>query len=223
MTSSSDAGWRPFAAFVPSLVPGGMAFAPAPAETIESKPGSNDWLPPLRTRPELDALAAERDREERAYSRGADEATRAERSQAEARCATALQAVAGAAAHLAGIAEEFARDRERDVQAIAIAAARHIVQHELALDPLRVAELVRRAVELLPTDHTLEIRLHPDDLATLRSGLEAMAPPGRNLHLSWLADADLERGGFVIETPHRIVDGRADVALRALYERLDHD
>jgi flagellar biosynthesis/type III secretory pathway protein FliH len=158
-----------------------------------------------------------------AYERGHEEAVRVERERADARCATALQAVARAAGHLGEIATEFAQDRERDLQGLAIAVARHIVQHELTIDPLRVGELVRRALDLLPLDHTIEVRLNPEDLHTLGPSLEGLRPEGRQVSVQWVGDPSVERGGFVAETPHRIVDGRADVALRALYERFDHD
>ena len=226
MTSSSEALWRPF---VPAgrpaltLVPKPEAFtSPAGAPQAE-RVGVPDWLPSLHTSTQLDAEQARRTLEEQAYGRGLDEGARAERVRADARCATALQAVHHAAAHLEAISAEFARDRERDAQAVALAAARHIVQHELTIDTLRVGELVRRAIELLPLDHTLEIRMHPSDLETLRAGLDALAPTGRHVRLDWRSDASIDPGGFVIETPHRIIDGRTDVALRSLYERLDHE
>jgi flagellar biosynthesis/type III secretory pathway protein FliH len=222
MTSFSDTLWRPFAAFVPTLMPGAVAFAPAPAPVESAKhAGTAEWLPPLRSPRQLDSEVVER--EENAYRRGADDAARGERERADARCASALQAIAAAASHLEGIAAEFARDRERDVQAIAIATARHIVQHELTIDTLRVTELVRRALELLPPAHAIEVRLHPADLETLEAGLATLASEGRHVALTWMPDETIERGGFVIETPHRIIDGRTDVGLRALYERIDHD
>jgi flagellar assembly protein FliH len=226
MTSSSDALWQPFVPAGPPalrLVPEPGAFTQPAVATHGATLEPPSWLPSLRSHVEVDADAARRSLEEMAYRRGLDEGARAERVRADLRCATALDAVARAAAHLEAIAAEFARDRERDAQAVALAAARHIVQHELTIDTLRVGELVRRAIELLPLDHVLEIRIHPLDLDTLRAGLDTMAPAGRNVRLEWRPDAAIDRGGFVIETPHRIIDGRADVALRSLYERLDHE
>jgi flagellar assembly protein FliH len=226
MTSSSDALWQPFVPAGPTvlaLVPAPGAFAPVAAASPRATAEPPAWLPSLRTNAERAAADAKRTIEEMAYRRGLEEGAHAERARADVRCVTALEAVARAAAHLDAIAGEFARDRERDAQAVALAAARHIVQHELTIDTLRVGELVRRAIELLPLDHALEIRVHPEDLETLRGGLEAMAPVGPHVRLDWRSDASIDRGGFVIETPHRIIDGRADVALRALYERLDHE
>jgi flagellar biosynthesis/type III secretory pathway protein FliH len=231
MTSSSDAGmWQPLelagapfgtppraTAFTPTLVPEGASAADIATSAASS------WLPSLRTTAQMTAAKVRKLVEEEAFSRGRTEATRTERELADARCATALQAVARAASHLDTIAAEFAQDRERDMQALAIAVARHIVQQELAIDPARVGELVRRALDLLPLDHSIEVRLHPEDLHTLAPSLEGLRPEGRQVHLQWVGDPTVERGGFVAETPHRIVDGRVDVALRALYERFDHD
>jgi hypothetical protein len=45
-------------------------------------------------------------------------------------------------------------------------------------------------------------------------------PPGRGLTIQWNADPTLGRGDFVVESPQRVVDGRLDVALQALYERM---
>ncbi len=223
MTSSSNAGlWQPFLP-APAAPESATAFAPGPLTALAAAAAATGWLPSLHSGSELRAEESRRALEDEVYRRGVEDGARAERARADARCATALQAVAVAVAHLDGIAGEFARDREADLHAIAITVARHVVQHELAIDPMRVGELVRRGLELMPLDHTLEVRIHPADLETLGPSLAQLAPPGRDVHLQWLADPAVERGGFAIETPHRIIDGRTDVALRTLYERFDHE
>jgi flagellar biosynthesis/type III secretory pathway protein FliH len=222
MTSSSDH---------PSWVPGSLSadgatgLAPAFADLrVEPPPsGAPAWLRPLRSTREEELEIERAGQRVAAYRRGVDEATRNERNAAEQRCATALLAVKRVAEHLDTVATEFARDRERDLHGLAVAIARQIVQHELMIDPLRVGELVRRALELLPLDTTIEVRLNPADLATLGEATERTVPPGRAVRLTWLADPGLEPGNFVIESPQRIVDGRSDVALRDLYERLEHE
>lgn len=234
MTSSSDArrpathdlpAWRPLELGAPAAhpVPPAARFAEAFGPGAATATAGPEWLAPLRTDAENRSEARTSAALEAAHARGLEEGTRNERARADERCRTALEAVARAAAHLDEIAAEFARDRERDVHGLAVAVARQIVQHELTIDPLRVGELVRRALELLPLDPAIEVRLNPADLATLADSLEGAVPPGRQVRVQWLSDPSLERGGFVIETPHRVVDGRADVALRTLYERLDRD
>jgi hypothetical protein len=227
MTSSSDTGhWQPLLllstplaespgrpAFAPSLAPQGAVIGDAAAADFSA------WLPSLRTTAETTAEQTRLVLVDQAFG----EASRVERRRADARCATALQAVALAADHLEVIAAEFAQDRERDLQGLAMAVARHIVQHELSMDPLRIGELVRRALALLPLDHSIEVRLNPEDLDTLAPSLDGLRPQGREVHVRWVGDPCVERGGFIAESPHRIVDGRADVALRALYEKFDHD
>lgn len=225
MTSFNDAAlWQPFApasSAVPAFAQDGTGFAPLAVTPAAGE--ASGWLPPLRSDEQAESEARIRTLHDGAYQRGFDDATRAERERAEARCATALASVAGVAAQLETIVAEFACDRERDVHAVAMAAARHIVQQEVAADAAIVGQLVRRAIELLPQDHLIEIKLHPADLATLEGALASMAPSGRGVTLQWSADAEVERGSFLVETPHRIIDGRTDTALRALYERFEHE
>lgn len=220
MTSSSDPRqWAP-------RTLGGAAGAPArrpallqPAFDAIAVPGTDvSWLPSLRGERESRELDRVSELTEAARRHGYEEAARIEAERAR----SALQAVARVADHLESISAAFAHDRERDLHGLAIAVARQLVQHELTIDPLRVGELVRRALELLPLDTSLEIRLNPEDLRTLGAAVELLLP-GRQVSLNWVADPSIDRGGFVVENPHRIIDGRADVALRNLYERLERD
>ena len=40
--------------------------------------------------------------------------------------------------------------------------------------------------------------------------------------LTWVADDRIERGGCIVEADERLVDGRVDVAIQALYQDLGH-
>lgn len=222
MTSSSDREpWMPLSLTRVELAPGaGVVAEPEPAApaavAVEAGRG---WLP---------ALADDGDRarallEDEAYRRGRADASREERARADERCRTALQAVARAAAHLESISAEFARDRERDLQTVALAVARKLVRREIEASPELLGSLVTRAIELLPLDHALDVRLHPDDLRTLGANTESLLPAGRSVRVQWIADPAVDKGGFLVESPARIVDGRTDIALRALYERFDHE
>ncbi len=209
MTSSPDAvRWQPFSAAASVSAPAAAAVA-----------AGGDWLPSLRRPADHAAVAAH----EASYRRGYDAALSAERERLEAEARHALAAVARVAEQLATLQTDFARDRERDLHTLAVAIARQVVQHELTLSTERLGALVQAAVELLPHDPRIEVRLHPSDLAALGGAVEGLVPPGRGLELVWTPDSGIERGGFVLETPHRIIDGRADVALRELWERLGHD
>lgn len=119
--------------------------------------------------------------------------------------------------------QEFLRDLERNVHALSVAVARKLVQREVEADPRISEELVREALELLPHETTIDLRLHPADVALIQEKQGRDAESEGFPKIQWIADPSIERGGFLMESPLRIIDGRVDVALRALYERLEHD
>jgi len=75
-------------------------------------------------------------------------------------------------------------------------------------------------VSLLPAGTPIEVRANPVDLTALGNHLDLREPDGRPLAIHWVADPAIERGSFTLASPERLVDGRTDVALRALYDRL---
>ena len=201
--------------------PGGRRDAPRPRPAGAEDGGA--WSPPvLLVCPQEEAEPAQ-DEAGQAYARGRADGLAEGAALTRQELRPALQALGRVAEVLQAERAGFARTRERDLQAIALAVAGKLVQGELAADPARVNELLRRALDLLPLDTTLEARLNPADLA-LVEGLRddpGGAMPARAIQ--WVADPALERGAFVLESPQRMVDGRFDVALRNLYDRLDHD
>ncbi len=118
---------------------------------------------------------------------------------------------------------EILGDRQRDLQALALAVARRLVQHEVEGDPALLAGWIQRAIELLPHDLQVDVRLHPADLDALAGLRATVLPPDTGVALHWIADDAVGRAGFVVASPQRLVDGRLDVALRALYERFDEE
>ncbi len=157
---------------------------------------------------------------EEAYAQGAEDGRRAASAEADRRILGACQALAGAAESLQAVRAAFASEAEESLYALATALAHQIVQRELTADPTIVRDLVRRAVEVLPLEGALEIRLNPADLAALGADTDLYAPGGRKLDLRWVPDASIDRGGYLIETSQRVVDGRIDPVLRAMYDRL---
>jgi flagellar biosynthesis/type III secretory pathway protein FliH len=157
---------------------------------------------------------------EDSYARGVEDGRRAAGIEADQRILGACQALAGAAESLQAVRAAFAIEAEESLYALATALAHQLVQRELATDPVIVRDLVRRAVEVLPLEGALEIRLNPADLIALGADTDLYAPGGRKLDLRWAPDPTIERGGYLIETSQRVVDGRIDPVLRAMYERL---
>jgi flagellar biosynthesis/type III secretory pathway protein FliH len=177
------------------------------------EPGDRSPDPRVRVRTEA----------EEAYERGFAEGLREGTSRAEDRIRPALEAVARVAESFEAAGREVARDRERDLHGLALAVARKLVRREMTADPALARDLVGRALDMVPPDAPLEVRLSPDDLGTIGPELERLHASGRPAAIQWIADPALERGDFLIESPLRIVDGRTDAALRSLYERLDRE
>jgi flagellar biosynthesis/type III secretory pathway protein FliH len=157
---------------------------------------------------------------EQAYKRGFSEGREQGVAEGYERVLPALEALSGLTQALEQTRADFCFDLERGLHALAIAVAKHLIQREVTADPTIVSDLVQQALELVPHDVTLEVRLNPEDLEALQGRLDQVEASGRPLHIQWMGDATLERGSFLLETPLRVVDGRTDEALRALYDRL---
>lgn len=231
MTSSPEsiAAWTPpdlsgalagsLAARAGNGAPGNQGLADGDSATATA------WSLPelaMRTAGET-AIAPRQAPEDEAYGIGLADGLR----QGEARAADHLRPVIEA---LFKLMEEidasrarFVHDRERNLRGLALVVANQLLQRQVAADPTVVRDLVARALELLPNATALEVRLHPEDLEALSPELDRIATAGRAIAIQWSADRSLQRGGFLIESPLRLIDGRTDVALRTLFERLEND
>ena len=213
----------------------GVVLAPLPFQEIadtqtpvHSSPESLN-LVEFGDRPTQEVLVEERngplnpDDSQMAYERGFAEGREQGIAEGCERMLPVLETLGGLTEALEQTHADFRLDLERGLHALAIAVAKHLIQREVTADPTIVSDLVQRALDLVPHDVTLEVRLNPEDLEVLQGRLDQLEVAGRPLHLQWMGDPSLDRGSFLLETPLRVVDGRTDEALRALYVRLDHD
>jgi flagellar biosynthesis/type III secretory pathway protein FliH len=159
---------------------------------------------------------------EEAYRRGRETGLEEGAARTEVKVRGALEALFHLTQSLSASREQRLRDLEANIYAIALAAARKIVLREVTDDPTLVGNLVRRALGQMGSDNPIEVRAHPEDLRIIQEHLESN-PAGPTQEIRWTADPSLQRGSFFLEGPHRIIDGRADEALRMLYERLDSE
>jgi flagellar biosynthesis/type III secretory pathway protein FliH len=180
-------------------------------------------LPPLREEVPDPVAEAETSREAEEYARGYREGLAEGAAQALEQLKPVQQRFVALIEALGRGRANFLHGLERNLHALAIAVAHQLFLEEVQQHPELVTRLVRRAVALLPPGGTIEIRAHPEDIGLLGTHVDMTEPDGRPLAVHWIADDTLERGSFTLENPERLVDGRADVALRSLYERLEHD
>ena len=102
---------------------------------------------------------------------------------------------------------------ELELARLAMTVARQVVAHELRTSPDLVVEAVRQAVLAMPSATAkLRVRLHPDDLALLRS--LHMAEPDWVL----VADGTLERGDCMLESERSRLDSRVDTRMAAVVD-----
>ena len=186
------------------------------------RPGAGSWgLPELGSpgeppAPDVDPIDDARQRGyEEGFAAGISEARQELEPGREA-----LRRVVGEVRREIGAARQRA---ESNLYALGTAMARWLMLREVTADPAAVEPLIRKAVALLPVGSTIGIHANPLDVEALSHGLDLEEPDGRSIPVHWIADPSLDRGSFRLVSPERIIDGRVDVALRALYERLAGD
>lgn len=155
-----------------------------------------------------------------AYERGRAEGDEAARSEGDRRIRAALALLEAAAADVAKMRADLTRDFRDQLHALSLAIARHLVLREVEADPQIMRALVTRAVELAPVSGAVRLHLHPDDITALASWQEEFSTGERGIE--WVADPEAERGSCRVETPQRLIDGRLDESLIALFDRLRH-
>jgi flagellar biosynthesis/type III secretory pathway protein FliH len=115
-----------------------------------------------------------------------------------------------AAASIAAADSQALRARERDVAALAVAVAEHLVKDAIEARPERVRGLVSDALDRVRRASMVRVRVSPDDLASLR------LPEGVEV----ASDAAIARGGCVVESDLGELDARIETRLDALLRAL---
>lgn len=156
------------------------------------------------------------------YARGLADGEKKALAAGQARIASALAMIDDANNKLTEVFAQAPGIVEENVTALAIIVARQIVAHEVTVDRTIVADLVRRALTEFPIDQSVRIRVNPVDLSLLTMGNVTgdAAPITGKRDASWVADPRMTRGGCLVESRDRIVDGRVDSALERAYRRM---
>jgi len=95
---------------------------------------------------------------------------------------------------------------------LALLAAQHIVQAELALRPERIAEIVKGLLSRVRRAERAVVRAHPDDLPALAR----MRDEHALAHVELEADEALARGGCIVATPIGTLDASLETRIDAL-------
>jgi len=169
---------------------------------------------------ELEQAREEPSAEELAYERGVAEGRREARGAAEAEWRAAIQVLATAADAVRASRSRWLDAAEANLYALAIGVAHQVIDRQVSIEPTLVLELIRHALDEIDAESPVTVRVHPHDLPLVQERLGAAGGEGGEIELVFAADASLSRGGCIVETPRRLVDGRIETALQALYARL---
>ena len=194
----------------PDTLPGRLALWPLPELSWPSKLG-----PVPDSGPESDPVAD-------AYARGRADAEAAARTDADRRVRGAIAVLHQATAAVREMSSTLTHDLSDHLHSLSLAIAKQLVQREIIGDPSIMAELIQRALELVPQSGPTRLHLHPEDLRAIAPWRDEI--DNRDLRdIEWVADPTIERGGCLAETSHRVIDGRLDESLIALFDRIRHD
>jgi len=104
---------------------------------------------------------------------------------------------------------------EVDAVALAYAATCRIVG-DISVQADAVAALVQHAIAQLRGGVLLRVRLRPADLQAMRDDDAGQALIARHPAVQWVADAQLQAAGCVLDTDHGSLDARLDAQLERL-------
>lgn len=188
--------WKAFERWLPPEVGEPAAPEPTPAETVQQ--------PTVR---DLEAL--EEQAREEGYAAGHAQGMAEARDVLQERMQR-LDALLESAARPLRSMDELV---ELELARLAMTVARQVIAHELRTAPDLVVEAVRQAALALPSaSGNLRVRLHPDDLALLRS-LDMVES-----HWQLLPDNSLQPGDCLLESERSRLDARVETRLAAVVD-----
>ena len=118
-------------------------------------------------------------------------------------------------------ADELTRRLEREVVDLSLAIAEKIVEHELHTSPEIVVNTVRAALKEMDRSAIVKVRVHPEDHSLLTSHWGELIPLPLDERARLIPDADIERGGCIIETRSGLADAQPHAKLAQIAQLFD--
>jgi flagellar biosynthesis/type III secretory pathway protein FliH len=189
---------------------------------------------PATAQPVRDEARVIRRVEQQAAQRAAEMIDEAQQAADQLRQAAAAEVAAAGQAEREAAAAEAARlialgHQERralveqargQLTELALAIAEKLIGAQLALDPAAVAGIVERCIQAAGAGRPLRLRVHPADLPALEAERDRLKQRVGDPSLEIEPDAEIGRGGCLIETETGEVDGRLEQQLAAIRRAL---
>ena len=99
---------------------------------------------------------------------------------------------------------------ERDLVALSLAIASHVVRERAAVDPSIVQASVRAALARVGNARDVVVKVNPQDLASIAAFRGEWSPEGGDRRVEFVADEAVERGGCLAEVEAGTVDARLE-------------
>ncbi len=125
------------------------------------------------------------------------------------------EAAAAALLEAAAEREEVLGAADQELAGVVLEAARRVVRRELRMSPADVSSLVESLLEQVRSAKAVVVSVHPDDVARVRSILEARAGSAEG-GFSVQEDPTIEPGGCVMTSELGQLDARIETQLAAL-------
>ncbi|MBI1247360.1 hypothetical protein GC197_05875 [bacterium] len=104
---------------------------------------------------------------------------------------------------------------------VAAAIAEKIIRREIAADPQISANLIQESLQLASGCSEIQIRLNPQDLASMQNGEAMLCEELKKLSPTQIfGDESISRGGCVVETKFGTIDNRIETQLARITEEL---
>ncbi|MBN2361259.1 MAG: hypothetical protein JXR83_17530 [Deltaproteobacteria bacterium] len=127
----------------------------------------------------------------------------------------------GLRAALGRLAESLLRDVEPEAVTAALQIARRVYLRELEQHPEAIVDVVRQAVLGSRQMREIYVRVHPTHVEPLRTHRRVIVDVlGRAKDIDIREDADVDRGGCVVETELGTIDARIETQFAELTRQL---
>ena len=163
-----------------------------------------------------DALCAARDE---AWQAGFDAGQKTMAEQLVNQRAQLLEIQRGIFQSLSGTLPRMMTECERALVNLAFESTRRVVA-DLPITPDLVERVVREALSELEGMNQYTVRLHPEDLALLQQIQSSTLPAPEQENMRVAADAAIERGGCLVDTPFGTIDATRELKMKKLQESL---
>jgi flagellar assembly protein FliH len=151
--------------------------------------------------------------EKTAYQRGFSEGKSVGREQAVTELQPLTERITRSLAELSSARTRLRKEAEKDLLKLAIAIARRVLHRELTLDPESIEGVIKVALDKLQSRELSRVRVHPDQLAAVKSALERH---GNAARVEMIGDSSLQNGDVLFETVHGTLDASIESQLREI-------